>query len=72
MSAEGLKAAEQKMRDAGHSDEAIRTFSSAYERLEAGESGMMPTADSLSRPPTCPRSRSCRRAIRPARWSSSR
>ena len=45
MSAEGLKAAEQKMRDAGHSDEAIRTFSSAYERLEGGESGMMPTAE---------------------------
>jgi UTP--glucose-1-phosphate uridylyltransferase len=43
MSAEGLKAAEQKMRDAGHSEEAIRAFSSAYERLEAGESGMMPT-----------------------------
>ena len=43
MSADGLKAAEQKMRDAGHSDEAIRAFRSAYERLEAGESGMMPT-----------------------------
>ena len=43
MSADGLKAAEQKMRDAGHPDEAIRAFRSAYERLEAGESGMMPT-----------------------------
>lgn len=43
MSAEGLRAAEQKMRDAGHSDEAIRAFRSAYERLEEGESGMMPT-----------------------------
>jgi UTP--glucose-1-phosphate uridylyltransferase len=45
MSAEGLKAAEQKMRDAGHADEAIRAFRSAYERLEGGESGMMPTAE---------------------------
>jgi UTP--glucose-1-phosphate uridylyltransferase len=43
MSSEGLQAAEQKMRDAGHSDEAIRAFESAYKRLEAGESGMMPT-----------------------------
>jgi UTP--glucose-1-phosphate uridylyltransferase len=43
MSSEGLQAAEQKMRDAGHSDEAIRAFASAYKRLEGGESGMMPT-----------------------------
>ncbi|MGZ4255418.1 MAG: UTP--glucose-1-phosphate uridylyltransferase [Solirubrobacteraceae bacterium] len=43
MSDEGLKAAEQKMRDAGHPDEAIRAFRSAYERLEGGESGLMPT-----------------------------
>jgi UTP--glucose-1-phosphate uridylyltransferase len=43
MSADGLKAAEQKMRDAGHSDEAIRAFRSAYERLVGGDSGMMPT-----------------------------
>jgi hypothetical protein len=43
MSADGLKAAEQKMRDAGHSDEAIRAFRSAYKRLEGGDSGMMPT-----------------------------
>ena len=45
MSTEGLRAAEQKMHDAGHSEEAIRAFRSAYERLEAGESGMMPTAE---------------------------
>jgi UTP--glucose-1-phosphate uridylyltransferase len=45
MSEEGLRAAEQKMRDAGNSDEAIRTFASAYQRLAGGESGMMPTAE---------------------------
>jgi UTP--glucose-1-phosphate uridylyltransferase len=45
MSVEGLQAAEQKMREAGHSEEAIRAFRSAYERLAGGESGMMPTAD---------------------------
>ena len=33
------------MRDAGHSDEAIRAFASAYERLAGGESGMLPTAE---------------------------
>ena len=43
MSAEGLRAAEQKMEDASHSDEAIRAFRGAYERLERGESGMVPT-----------------------------
>ncbi len=45
MSAEGLQAAEQKMREAGHSEEAIRAFRSAYERLAGGESGMLPTDD---------------------------
>jgi UTP--glucose-1-phosphate uridylyltransferase len=45
VSAEGLQSAEQKMREAGHSEEAIRAFRSAYERLAGGESGMMPTAD---------------------------
>jgi UTP--glucose-1-phosphate uridylyltransferase len=45
MSEEGLRAAEQKMRDAGNSDEAIRTFASAYRRLAGGDSGMMPTAE---------------------------
>src|SRR5437763_4079024 len=45
MSSDGLQAAAQKMREAGHSDEAIRAFESAYERLEGGESGMMPTAE---------------------------
>jgi UTP--glucose-1-phosphate uridylyltransferase len=45
MSAEGLHAAEQKMREAGHSEEAIAAFRSAYERLAGGESGTMPTAE---------------------------
>ncbi len=45
MDANGLKAAERKMRDAGHSDEATRAFASAYRRLAGGESGMLPTAE---------------------------
>jgi UTP--glucose-1-phosphate uridylyltransferase len=45
MNADGLQAAEQKMRDAGQHEEAIRAFRSAYERLVAGESGMLPTAE---------------------------
>jgi UTP--glucose-1-phosphate uridylyltransferase len=45
MSADGLRAAEEKMRAAGHHEEAIRAFRSAYERLVAGESGMLPTAE---------------------------
>ena len=45
MDAQGLQAAEQKMRDAGDSDEAIRAFARAYERLAGGESGMLPTAE---------------------------
>jgi len=42
---DGLKQAEEKMRDAGQPDEAIRSFRSAYERLEGGESAMLPTAE---------------------------
>ena len=34
----GLTAAEDKMRADGQSEEAIRSFRSAYERLRAGES----------------------------------
>jgi UTP--glucose-1-phosphate uridylyltransferase len=45
MSEHGLRAAEAKMREAGQPDEAIRSFRSAYERLERGESAMLPTAD---------------------------
>ena len=43
MSADALKAAEAKMRDAGQPEEAIRSFASAYERLESGESAMLPS-----------------------------
>src|SRR4051794_22680984 len=45
MSAEGLKAAEEKMRADGQHEEAIRAFRRAYERLEAGESGYFDAAD---------------------------
>jgi UTP--glucose-1-phosphate uridylyltransferase len=41
----GLKAAEEKMREAGQPDEAIRSFRSAYERLVGGESAMLPSAE---------------------------
>ena len=45
MSREGLKAAEQKMRDAGQPEEAIRSFRSAYERVAEGEAAVIRTAD---------------------------
>lgn len=45
MSAEGLRAAEEKMRAAGQPDEAIRGFSRAYERVEAGESAYLRSED---------------------------
>jgi UTP--glucose-1-phosphate uridylyltransferase len=45
MSEAGLHAAEEKMRTAGHSEEAIRSFSSAYKRLESGRSTMLPSAE---------------------------
>jgi UTP--glucose-1-phosphate uridylyltransferase len=45
MSAEGLKAAEEKMRAAGQAEEAVRGFRRAYERLVGGESGLLPTAE---------------------------
>ena len=41
MTAEGLKAAQDKMRAAGQPEEAVRAFSRAYERLAAGESGLI-------------------------------
>jgi UTP--glucose-1-phosphate uridylyltransferase len=44
-SRDGLKAAEEKMREAGQPDEAIRSFRSAYERLIGGESAMLPSAE---------------------------
>ncbi len=46
MSAEGLRAAEEKMRADGQDGEAMRAFARAYERLEAGESAVIPS-DSL-------------------------
>jgi UTP--glucose-1-phosphate uridylyltransferase len=42
---DGLHAAEEKMREAGQPEEAIRSFRSAYERLVSGESAMLPSAD---------------------------
>ena len=42
---DGLKAAEAKMREAGQSEEATRSFASAYERLLGGESAMLPSAE---------------------------
>jgi UTP--glucose-1-phosphate uridylyltransferase len=45
MSAEGLKAAEDKMRAAGHDQEAIRAFRRSYERVERGESAYLRSED---------------------------
>jgi UTP--glucose-1-phosphate uridylyltransferase len=45
MSSDGLRAAEEKMRAAGQPEEAIRNFRNAYERLESGESAMLPSAE---------------------------
>jgi UTP--glucose-1-phosphate uridylyltransferase len=45
MSEDGLQAAEAKMRAAGQSQEAIKSFVSAYRRLVAGESAMLPSAE---------------------------
>jgi UTP--glucose-1-phosphate uridylyltransferase len=45
MSAEGLRAAEEKMRAAGQPEEAIRSFRSAYERLVGGQPAFLRSAD---------------------------
>ena len=45
MVSDGLKAAEEKMRDAGVPDAAIATFAHYYEQLESGESGMLADDD---------------------------
>jgi UTP--glucose-1-phosphate uridylyltransferase len=45
MTEPALTAAEDKMRADGQSEQAIRSFRSAYERLRAGESGTIRTAD---------------------------
>jgi UTP--glucose-1-phosphate uridylyltransferase len=41
VSEHGLRAAEEKMRAAGHHDEAIRNFRNAYERVDHGESALI-------------------------------
>ncbi|HUE28601.1 MAG TPA: UTP--glucose-1-phosphate uridylyltransferase [Solirubrobacteraceae bacterium] len=45
MSAEGLRAAEAKMRAAGQPEEAISAFRHAYQRVERGESAYLRTED---------------------------
>jgi UTP--glucose-1-phosphate uridylyltransferase len=45
MSAEGLRAAEQKMRAAGQPEEAIDAFRRSYERVERGESAYLRSED---------------------------
>ncbi len=45
MSAEGLRAAEEKMRRDGVPDVFVDTFRHYYRQLEAGESGLLPDAD---------------------------
>jgi UTP--glucose-1-phosphate uridylyltransferase len=45
MSAEGLRAAEEKMRREGVAEPAIATFAHYYRALEAGESGLLPDAE---------------------------
>ena len=42
MSAEGLRASVEKMRNAGVAEPAIRAFEHYYRQLEAGETGLMP------------------------------
>jgi UTP--glucose-1-phosphate uridylyltransferase len=45
MSAEGLRAAEEKMRAAGVADAAVATFAHYYAQLESGETGVLPEDD---------------------------
>jgi UTP--glucose-1-phosphate uridylyltransferase len=45
MSEAGLRAAVEKMRAAGAHAEAIRAFELAYERLDSGETAMLPSAE---------------------------
>lgn len=45
MSEDGLRTAQAKMGEAGQSKEAIRSFTSAYERLVGGQPVMLPSAD---------------------------
>jgi UTP--glucose-1-phosphate uridylyltransferase len=41
----GLEQAQEKMRDAGQPEEAIRAFASAYERLVGGDDAMLPSSE---------------------------
>ena len=45
MSSDGIQAAERKMREDGQDEEAIKAFRSAYERVLAGESAMIPSSE---------------------------
>jgi UTP--glucose-1-phosphate uridylyltransferase len=45
MGEEGLRAAIEKMRQAGAHEEAIRAFESAYRRLESGQETMLPSSE---------------------------
>jgi UTP--glucose-1-phosphate uridylyltransferase len=45
MNRDGLGAAEQKMREHGQHEEAIRAFRGAYERVQGGESAMIPSSE---------------------------
>ena len=45
MSASGLSAAEQRMRERGEADDAIRSFARAYQRYAAGESATISSAE---------------------------
>jgi UTP--glucose-1-phosphate uridylyltransferase len=45
MSEDGMRAAAQKMRNAGAHEEAIRAFESAYRRLDSGQEAMLPSSE---------------------------
>ncbi len=45
MSDDGMRAATEKMRDAGAQEEAIRAFQNAYDRLQSGDEAMLPSAE---------------------------
>jgi UTP--glucose-1-phosphate uridylyltransferase len=45
MSEDGIRAAAQKMRDAGAHEEAIRAFESAYRRLDSGQEAMLASSE---------------------------
>jgi UTP--glucose-1-phosphate uridylyltransferase len=45
MSADGLHAAEEKMRAAGQPEEAVQAFARAYQRVEAGESALLRSSE---------------------------